>query len=139
MYSELVASSSEAHLLAGRTDEAADLAGRALDLFRAHRQRGFEAWTLRLLGEIASATSSLDMESAETNYRQALALATDLGMRPLIARCYLGLGALCRRTGQREQAAESLTIATTMFREMDMEFWLERAEAELAAGPHRLS
>jgi len=34
------------------------------------------------------------------------------------------------RTGKREQAQEHLTTATTMFREMDMPFWLEKAEAE---------
>ena len=53
------------------------------------------------------------------------------GMRPLIAHCHLGLGKLCARTGQREQAREYLTTATTMYREMDMPFWLEPAGAEL--------
>jgi len=52
-------------------------------------------------------------------------------MRPLVAHCHLGLGRLCRRTDKREQAQEHLTTATTMYREMDMGVWLERAEAEL--------
>jgi hypothetical protein len=52
-------------------------------------------------------------------------------MRPLIAHCHLGLGKLYRRTGQREQAHEHLTIATTLYREMDMQFWLEQAETEM--------
>ena len=55
-------------------------------------------------------------------------------MRPLVAHCHLGLGKLYRRTGKREQAQEHLTTATTMYREMDMRFWLEKAEAELGAG-----
>jgi hypothetical protein len=38
-----------------------------------------------------------------------------------------------RPTGNREQAEEHLTTATTMNREMDMRFWLEKAEAEMAA------
>jgi len=42
-----------------------------------------------------------------------------------------GLGKLDRRTGKREQAQEHLTTATTMYRELDMRFWLEKAEAEL--------
>jgi hypothetical protein len=50
-------------------------------------------------------------------------------MRPLVAHCHLGLGKLYRRTGQREQANEHLTTATTMYRDMDMRFWLEQAEA----------
>ena len=64
------------------------------------------------------------------HYRQALALAEPRGMRPLVAHCHLGLGTLFRRTGTREQAREHVSTATTMYREMDMRFWLEQAEAE---------
>jgi len=52
-------------------------------------------------------------------------------MRPLIAHCHLGLGKLYRRTSKREQGNEHLTVATTMYREMDMRFYLEQAEAEM--------
>jgi hypothetical protein len=62
---------------------------------------------------------------------EALALAEPRGMRPLIAHCHLGLGKLYRRTGQREQAQEHLTTATTMYREMGMTYWLNTAEAEV--------
>jgi len=48
----------------------------------------------------------------------------------LVSHCHLGLGKLYRRTGNREQEREHLTTATTMYREMDMRFWLERAEAD---------
>jgi hypothetical protein len=51
-------------------------------------------------------------------------------MRPLVAHCHLGLGKLSQRTGKREQA-DHLTTATTMYRKMDMGFWLEQAEAEM--------
>jgi hypothetical protein len=60
-----------------------------------------------------------------------LAIAEPRGMRPLVAHCYLGLGKLYRRTGKRQEAHEHLTTATTMYREIDMRFWLEKAEAEL--------
>jgi tetratricopeptide (TPR) repeat protein len=68
--------------------------------------------------------------NAEGSYHEALALASELGMHPLIAHCHLGLGKLYRRTGQREQAREHLATATTMYREMGMTYWLEQAEAE---------
>ena len=71
-----------------------------------------------------------DAESGEAHYRQALALAELRGMRPLISHCHLGLGTLYRRTGKRQEAQEHLTLATTMYREMDMPFWLEQAEAD---------
>ena len=52
-------------------------------------------------------------------------------MRPLVAHCYLGLGTLYRRTGDDAKAAEHLTTAATMYREMGMTFWLEKADAEV--------
>jgi uncharacterized protein HemY len=61
-------------------------------------------------------------------------MASALGMRPLIAHCHLGLGKLYHRTDKREQAQEHLTTATTMYREMDMHFWLAKAQAEMT-GP----
>ena len=53
-------------------------------------------------------------------------------MRPLVAHCHLGLGKLYRCTGDRSKAEEHLTTAATMYREMDMRFWLEQAEAAIA-------
>jgi hypothetical protein len=56
-----------------------------------------------------------------------------LGMRPLVAHCHLGLSKLYRRTGKRQEAQEHLGTATTMYREMDMRFYLEQAETEMAS------
>ena len=110
---------SEAYLLAGRMQEAVQLAGRALDLARAHKERGHEAWALRLLGEIAAHQDPPEIEPAEHHYRQALALAEELGMRPLVAHCHLGLGTLYAKTGQREQARAELSTAIELYRAMD--------------------
>jgi hypothetical protein len=60
------------------------------------------------------------------------ALAEELGMRPLQAHCYLGLGTLHGKAGQREQARTELSAAITLYRAMDMTFWLPQAEATLA-------
>jgi hypothetical protein len=48
-----------------------------------------------------------------------------------VAHCHLGLGKLYHGTDKREQAREHLATATTMYREMGMTYWLEKAEAEL--------
>ena len=116
-------------LLLGRLDEARRLGDRAVE--SSPRHPGFAAHALHLLGDIATHPDRFDAESGEAHYRQALALAEPRGMRPLVAHCHLGLGKLYRRTGKREQAQEHLTTATTMYREMDMRFWLEQAEAEM--------
>jgi tetratricopeptide (TPR) repeat protein len=49
----LLAYLGEAHLLAGRRDDAMATARRAHDLAHRQKERGNEAWVLRLLGEIA--------------------------------------------------------------------------------------
>ena len=88
------------------------------------------AWALRLLGEIASYSDRPDIEKAENYFRQVIELAEELGMRPLIAHCHLGLAKLYRRTGKLEQPDDHLTSATAMYREMGMPFWLEKVEKE---------
>jgi class 3 adenylate cyclase/tetratricopeptide (TPR) repeat protein len=124
-----VANLSEGYLLAGRIDEAIHLAERALQLSRDTRERGNEAWILRLLGAIcAHDASPSDAETAKLHYRGALALAEELGMRPLVAHCHLGLAKLYHRTEKREQAQQNLATATTMYRDMGMTYWLEKAE-----------
>ena len=59
------------------------------------------------------------------------AFAGGLLAAPLAAHCHLGLAKLDRRAGKREQAQEHFATATTLYREMDMRFWLDQAEAEL--------
>jgi len=73
---------------------------------------------------------AFDPESAEADYGEAMVLATSFGMRPLVAHCHLGLGRVYLGTGQRAGAREHLTNARTMYREMGMTYWLEKASAE---------
>ena len=122
----------EAHLLAGRLEEAQVRAERALGLTRAHQERGHEAYALRLLGDIAVRREPPEVEAAEGHYRQALALADELGMRPLQAHCHRGLGILYAATGQQEQARTALSTAIALYRDMEMTFWLPQTEAALA-------
>jgi tetratricopeptide (TPR) repeat protein len=131
-HTPLVAHLSEAYLLAGRLEEARQLAGQALELSRERKERGHEAWILRLLGMLAAHGDSPDAEPAAAHYRQALALAEELGMRPLQAHCHLGLGTLYARTGQRQPARAELSAAVELYRAMEMHFWLPQAEAALA-------
>jgi hypothetical protein len=56
-------------------------------------------------------------------------------MRPLVAHCHLGLGKVYGRVGKPDLAREHLTIATTMYLEMDMRLWLEQAEAAMSGRP----
>ena len=85
------------------------------------------SWTRETEAQIKEA------EQGKTYYHQALALANELGMRPLRAHCHRGLGTLYGQTGQAEQARAELSTATRMYREMEMTFWLPETEAALSA------
>src|SRR5262249_8337254 len=99
----------EAHLVAGHLEEAQALAERALALAHEHQERGHEAYALRRLGEIAAQREPPASGQAEDYYRQALALAEELGMRPLQAHCHRGLGTLYAAIGQQEPARVALS------------------------------
>jgi class 3 adenylate cyclase/tetratricopeptide (TPR) repeat protein len=118
----------EAYLLADQVENARACADRAVVVARGRGERGNEAWARRLLGEIASHHARSDVATAAAHYGAAMTLASELEMRPLVAHCQLGLGRLYRRAGKPEQAQEHLTIATAMYGEMGMTYWLDQLE-----------
>jgi class 3 adenylate cyclase/tetratricopeptide (TPR) repeat protein len=118
----------EAHVRAGRPESAFPLAAQALDLAQEHRERGHEAHALRLLASIEIEREAPALDRAEEGYRKALALAEQLGMRPLLAHCHLGLGRLGRRRGDPKAAVSEVAMARDLYRAMDMTFWLSEAD-----------
>jgi class 3 adenylate cyclase/tetratricopeptide (TPR) repeat protein len=122
----------EGYLFAGRIESATTEAWRAHTLSRDYKQRGMEAWTLRLLGEIDALRDPPEVEHATAHYRQAIAIATELEMRPLLAHCHFGLGKLHAKVGLPHQARGELCTAIELYRAMAMMFWLLQAEQALA-------
>ncbi len=116
-----------AYLAAGRPEEARAAIQQGLAVATEGRARGYQAPLLRLESEVLA---QADPDRARERLEEALALAAELGMRPEVAHCHRGLGELYRRTGKRQEAREHLTTAATMYRDMDMRFWPEQAEAE---------
>ena len=121
----------EAHLREGRLDTARDLAQEANSLAVRSQERGHEAWSLHLLGAIASRGDSVHRDEAEAYYRAALALAGERGMRPLAAHCHFDLGRLLGEAGHADHAKEHLVTAARLYREMDMDVWRDNADAEM--------
>jgi tetratricopeptide (TPR) repeat protein len=119
-------------LLEGHSEEAGQHAHQALDLARQHGERGFEAFALCQLGAVHAQADPPEVAQSEARYREALALAEALGMRPLQAHCHHGLGALYAQTGRQEQARATLATAIELYRTMEMTFWMPQAEAALA-------
>jgi tetratricopeptide (TPR) repeat protein len=121
------------YFLAGRVDEARQHACQALDRARQLKACGEQAHALFQLGAVHAQASPPEVQQAEARYREALMRAEALGMRPLQAHCHRGLGTLYTKTGRQEQARASLSTAITLYRAMEMTFWLPEAEAALAA------
>ena len=119
------------YVLAGRPAEGLQAIRRALGLAREHKERGHEAWSLRILGEVPL-RSELAVPEAEENLQGALSLATELEMRPLMGHCRLGLGRWYARIGRAADADEHLRAGLALFRELDMRFWATQTEAALA-------
>jgi tetratricopeptide (TPR) repeat protein len=124
----------EVRLIAGEHAAAEAEGRRALALAEAHQERGNKVYALRLLALAAGEANPPDVETARGHYAAALALAGELGMRPLTARCHLGLGRVAARAGDASVAAKHLSEAREAFQAMGMTFWLERLGDDLA-GP----
>jgi class 3 adenylate cyclase/tetratricopeptide (TPR) repeat protein len=117
-------------LIAGKADEAREMAAHAAERAADHGFRGSQARISHLLGDIYARREAPDMERAKQHYRKSMSLAEGLGMRPLVAQCHLSLGRLHRQAAHLKQAVEH-------FRAMDMPFWLQQAELELRNAKHR--
>ena len=126
----------EGFLAMGDTARAAEIGERAIELARTHGERGHEAAALRLLGDLALAHEPPLVGTATEHYRAAIAIADELGLRPLLARTHLALGQLQRRAGRAIDAEGNLTTAVVLFSELGMRSWLDRSEPELRALGH---
>jgi tetratricopeptide (TPR) repeat protein len=96
---------------AGRRKEAWQYTHQALELARQQKTRGNEGQALRQRGAVHADANPPNIEPAEAYYRQALTLGNELGLRPRLAHCHLGLGTLYAKIGRRKQARAELSTA----------------------------
>jgi class 3 adenylate cyclase/tetratricopeptide (TPR) repeat protein len=118
----------EAYLQAVRIPDARRCADIALSLSQENKERAFEAYALRLLGDLGSHDRSVP-EEAETFYCRAAALAEELQMQPLLAQCHLDLCRLYRRADRQASAETHLNMASALFQALDMPYWLKQTKA----------
>jgi tetratricopeptide (TPR) repeat protein len=125
-----------AYLIAERWEDAWTAACDALARARAAKARQAETGALGLLGEIALRCRFAGGRAADEYFRQAIALADELGMMPVAAHCHLGLAKWCLLSGEDSRACEHLATAVAMFRQMDMRVPLQQAEALMHERTH---
>jgi class 3 adenylate cyclase/tetratricopeptide (TPR) repeat protein len=121
----------EGLMAAGEGERARETARRALDLAIAHKERGHQAWAWRLLGDLAAHGVASGRDEAERHYRQALDLAEELRMQPVVAHAHLGLGRVLRLAGERGRAEEHLVTAFKLFQGMDVPYWVRKCGEEM--------
>jgi len=105
----------------GREDDALRAAKRALELARKHGERANEAYALRTLGEVDLQRRNLS--DAKTWLIASLAIAQELGMRPLEANCHRGLANGLDLGHQTSDAEHHRDISNSLARAMEMRFW----------------
>jgi class 3 adenylate cyclase/tetratricopeptide (TPR) repeat protein len=123
--------------LDGQSEAAMARARWALELARERGELGNQVYALHLSGLVAAEQETPDFETAKQHYGEALQLAEQLVMKPLLARCHLGLGQLFRRLGQAEAAEPHLATASRLFGAMGMTFWLGRLAFSPPSPPFR--
>lgn len=119
----------EVALAAEVLDDARAMAQTSLELARRLGERGAEAPAHRLLGDLHARLGTGEEATAEAHYREAIALGTEVGLRPEVARSQLGLGLLLRRRGELADARIHLDTAQAGLRDMGMTYWLARLPA----------
>jgi tetratricopeptide (TPR) repeat protein len=119
----------EAYLHIDQVKQATSFVHLALQNSRDYHQRGAGAWAQWLLGEIH--TRDDDLGAAEGHYRKAMALASELGMEPLLAHCHFGLGKGYSRGNKNEQSREHLLAAAGVYRTLEMSSWVREIEMTL--------
>jgi len=133
LHAWLLLQRAEGHLLANQLSEAAGTAEQALRLFQERGERAHEAHALRVLADVSRQQGGSSTDEALTLYGRAGELAGARSMRPLTARCLLGLGLLHDGRKETAKAREHFEAAAALFEQMAMPFWLDRARAGLDA------
>jgi class 3 adenylate cyclase/tetratricopeptide (TPR) repeat protein len=122
----LVTHLGEAYFFVGRRADAMREAERALRLATDRGERGNQVYAHRLAGVVAGEENPPETDAARRHFGRGLDLAETLDMRPLAARCHLGLGRLARRLGDTAAAGPHLETARALFEAMQMRYWLDR-------------
>jgi class 3 adenylate cyclase/tetratricopeptide (TPR) repeat protein len=104
----------------------------AVSLSQKYGEKHMEGLSWILLGRILGRTETAQIHKAEEYILQGMKIVDELKLKPLYAQGHLFLGELYANAGQKEKALENLKRAETMFQEMGMDYWLGRAQEDLA-------
>jgi tetratricopeptide (TPR) repeat protein len=132
LYIWLYAPLASAMLEVGNWGGAREVGTYATNLARELGMRGMETENLRVLGTASAGKEGVDIEKAKEFLRSAMTLSEELQMRAEQAHCKFDFARIQVQAGNLCEARDNAEASVNLYRELDMPFWLERAETALA-------
>lgn len=116
------------HFKSGDLANARHHAKKALTISQENQQQWIEGFAWILLGRIYGKTDRIQYEDAEKYILQGIKILEELELKPLYLQgCYY-LGVLYAETGQNNKALETMKKAENLFREMGMQYWVDKSK-----------
>ena len=94
-----------------------------------HGERWGETIAIRASAMAAALETHPDWNRVEAHMQESLRMAEERGERPQLAIGCFRLAEIMHKKGDLDAAHDQLNQATTLFREMEMTWWAEQAEA----------
>ena len=103
----------------------------ALSFSQENSEKAAEGVTLTWMGRTMTKMDVLQKDKAEQFIRKGIEILKKLKIKPYYSNGYLFLGELYSYSNQREKAIKYLTKAEENFREMELDFWLDKTREAL--------
>ena len=103
----------------------------ALKLSQKNNEKWIEAQSWILLGRILGRMETAQIHKPEEYILRGIKMADELRYKPYYSQGRMFLGELCLDRGEKEKAMENLKEAEGLFREMGMDYWLDRTRTLL--------
>jgi tetratricopeptide (TPR) repeat protein len=122
----------EIHRHLGDLQNARSLVEEGLRLSQKNNEKAIEGWAWLLLGAILGKAEPLQIDKAEGCFLKGIEICKELRIKVYKPIGYLYLGQLYQNAGEKEKALDKLKQSEGIFREMGMDYWLDKAEEVLA-------
>lgn len=116
------------HYELGNLTEARRKLEESLRLARKNRESYYIALSKMLWARVELEAGAITPREAERIISQATRMLAKQGVQPQVAVCHLGLAEISFHIGDHRKTISSLRRARTMFNQMGMTYWMEKAD-----------
>ncbi len=115
----------------GDPGSARDSVEKALELSQRHHEKLVEGQCLIWLGKILTSVQPAEIKQAEDSIQRGISIFNELKSKPFLSIGYLFLGEFCKAAGRKDESLKNLHLAEGMFKEMGMDYWLNKTREAL--------